>query len=74
MFTGLCNVVVGLVLKVKTGFRGLKPNGIRDFESLQRYGKKFCASVHEIYPQKDMHSRDILKFVNFINHEYKAEM
>ena len=59
----------------KPVFRALKPNEIRDFESVHRYGKKFFASVHELYhPIRNMHSQDILKFVNFIYHEYKAEM
>ena len=29
----------------------LKPNEIRDFESVQRYGKKFYASVQELHHQ-----------------------
>ena len=31
----------------------LKPNEIRDFESVQRYGKKFYASVHEQDSQEE---------------------
>ena len=45
------HVVVGPVVKIKTGFRALKPNEIRDFESVQIYDKKFYASVHELYYQ-----------------------
>ena len=41
-------------------FRALKPNEIRDLESVQRYNKKIL--------------RDILKFINFIYHEYKVKM
>ena len=38
-------LVVGPVLKIKTGFQGFE---IRDFKSLQRYDNKFYASVHEL--------------------------
>ena len=46
-------LVVRPVLKIKTGFWGLKPNKIWDFESLQRYGKKIYVSVHELYCQEE---------------------
>ena len=60
----------------KTVFGALKPNEmIRHFESLQRYDKKFYASVHEQYSQKKIYIREIfLKFVKFIYHEYKVKM
>ena len=34
-------LMVGPVLKIKTGFRGFEPNEIWDFESVQKYGKNF---------------------------------
>ena len=53
----------------------LKPNKIRYFESVRRYSKKFYTSIHEKYFSRgNMDSRDILKFVNFIYHEYKVKM
>ena len=35
----------------ETGFRGYETERNPDFESVLRYGKKFYASVHELYPQ-----------------------
>ena len=38
-------------MKIKSVFGALKPNEIRDFESVQIYDKKFYASVHELHSQ-----------------------
>ena len=44
-------LVVGPVLKIKTGFRGFETEKIRDFENLHRFDKKFYTSIHELYYQ-----------------------
>ena len=52
--------MVGRVLKIKTGFRGFEnEQKIRDFKSLQRYDKKFYASVLELHSQEEICIREI---------------
>ena len=44
----------------KNRFLGLlKPNKVRDFESLQRYDKKFYESVHELHSEQEICIREI---------------
>ena len=66
----------GPVLKIKTGFRGFETE--RNKSGISKVYRDMIKSFMRAYMSYisigNIHSQDVLKFVNFIYHEYETKM